>query len=107
VRSKSRSLTTLAVLTLFASACADGATEPLVAKSPTDTKVNAPTATPPAAVNAPIDLARLTGGGILTEYVVNAPSETLHDFASSVLAATGPMVLVDGKCCRVLGDTIL
>jgi len=91
---------------MLASACSDGATGP-TAGTPLTTNGNTPTSAPPAAINAPINLPALTGGGFLTEYFVNAPYEQLHDFASSVLASTGPMVLFDGKCCRVLGDTIL
>jgi hypothetical protein len=107
MRSNSRGLVTLAVLVLAASACADGVTGPTASKTPGNTNRDAPTSTPPSAMNAAIDLPQLTGGGFLTDYFVNAPFEQLHEFASSVLASTGPMVLFDGKCCRVLGDTIL
>ena len=98
----------LGALAMSIAACSDAATGPAIAKTPGTTGGTGGTGTTSTpAVNAPIDLLSLTGGGFVTEYYVYAPEETIHDFASSILAATGPMTETSGKCCRVLGDSIL
>ena len=98
----------LAALATTIGACSDAATGPAISKSPTSTDQPGGTGTASApVVNSPIDLLRLTGGGFVTEYYVYAREQTIHEFASSILAATGPMTETNGKCCRVMGDTIL
>jgi hypothetical protein len=95
----------LATLALSIGACSDAPTAPAVQNNQTNSGGKGTTATP--VVNAPIELLHLTGGGFVTESYVYAHGETLHGFSSSILAATGPMTEPNGKCCRVMGDTVL
>lgn len=77
---------------------------PASSKPVAETPVGGALGRPPVAV----DLPRLTGGGVLTEYKFRAPEQTLHGFTTSLLASNGAVVdAPNGKCCRVLGDTLL
>ena len=58
-------------------------------------------------VGTAADPLRLTGGGFLTEWTFTSSQGTTHGWATTVLASTGSLVEDGGKCCRILGDTVL
>jgi len=104
---------TRSALPLFAAvalACGDAtAPAPLVGGVPDDTppgstEAPSPRATALGSAEAPL---RLTGGGYLTEWTFTSSVEHLHGFVLTVLASNGALVEDEGRCCRILGDTLL
>lgn len=101
---------TLHILALAAGvwtmACSDALTA--VAPSPAATTGATPPSPPTPAERAPAALGplHLTGGGFLTEYTVSSSRGDEHSWNTTVLASNGSLVEDNGRCCRILGDTV-
>ena len=101
--------TRFAIATLAASAlgCSDSVTAPTPASTnPTSALPVTPT-DPTNAVPGNLGPLHLTGGGFLTEATVTGNGEVRHSWSTTVLAASGPLVEENQRCCRILGDAIL
>ena len=106
---KATTCTRIAIIALAASAmgCSDSMTAPAPASTtPTSALPITPT-DPTAAVPGRLGPIHLTGGGFLTEATVTGNGEVRHSWSTTVLAASGPLVEENQRCCRILGDTIL
>lgn len=94
-----------------AAACSDMPTAPAAPQAPGGPVAQTPTvpSSPSSAaaigtVDQPIVL---TGGGVLAEYLItNRFGSEIH-WLTAFTAASGPMVSENGKCCRVIADTLL
>ena len=55
----------------------------------------------------PVGPLRLVGAAMWTEYWHETPYETIHGFATAIVASSGPAEFRNGEPVRVSGDTIL
>lgn len=72
-----------------------------------------PTGAGPASPSAPVEKApptlgslSLTGGGFVTEYTLRSSRGSELSWNTTVLASNGSLVEDNGRCCRILGDTL-
>lgn len=73
--------------------------------SPTGGSPTTPS-TPAERAPATLGVLSLTGGGFLTEYTVTSSRGSERSWNTTVLASNGSLVEDNGRCCRILGDTV-